>query len=171
MFSIKEIIIDENSELFNKNNMHYYEFNSNIKKIKFYTSQIIQNPFLNGIESELLKQQIEELISNAIIHGNKNDINKKIKIWFSCDSKKARIIVEDEGQGFKDIEKWNSFNKKRIKYLSEKNFNKAKHYLSYKSEDSSEMNGGNALFAALEYWNKGIVFNSKRNIIAALRIF
>ena len=33
------------------------------------------------------------------------------------------------------------------------------------------MDGGNAMFAATEYWNRGLVFNERRNGIAVYRSF
>ena len=168
---MKEIIIDSNHKLFNKKNMYYKEFNSDLKQIRFYTLLIVQNvpPEISGLR--LLEQQICELIINAIKHGNKKDINKKVKVWYSFTKRSAHLIVEDEGEGFKDIEKWNSFNKKRNEYYSKKDFDKMKGYLSYKTENSDESDGGNALFAALEYWDGGIVFNDKKNVVAVYKEF
>lgn len=171
MFCHKKIFIDEKNKLFIKDNMFYKEFKSNLKQVKSYTIQIVQNAAIKLEELELLKQQVGELISNAIKHGNKEDKNKKIKVWFACDKEKARIIVEDDGEGFQDIEKWNDFNKKRIEFLNKKQFDEVKPFLFYRNEYSKEEDGGNGLFAALEYWNNGIVFNNKKNTVAALRVF
>lgn len=43
---------------------------------------------------------LRELLNNAVEHGNRWDINKRI-IWeFGCDGKAIYIRVTDEGQGF-----------------------------------------------------------------------
>ena len=36
---------------------------------------------------------------------------------------------------------------------------------------SDDNDGGNALFAALEYWNGGFVFGDKRNSIAMQKLY
>lgn len=48
-----------------------------------------------------LKVVSNELISNAVKHGNCEDDSKLVKISVSIDTDKlARIIVEDEGEGY-----------------------------------------------------------------------
>jgi serine/threonine-protein kinase RsbW len=44
-------------------------------------------------------------------------------------------------------------------------------FLSYRTENSTEHDGGNAMMAAVEYWNDGVVFNDRRNRVAAMRSF
>jgi hypothetical protein len=44
-------------------------------------------------------------------------------------------------------------------------------YVSYRTEKSDELDGGNALFAALEYWNGGLVFDEKRTSVAVHKVF
>lgn len=41
-----------------------------------------------------------ESVNNAIIHGNKNDFNKKVDIRIERDRKQLLIEIEDEGHGF-----------------------------------------------------------------------
>jgi len=38
-------------------------------------------------------------------------------------------------------------------------------------QKSDEVDGGNALFAALEYWDGGFVYNDKRNGVAMKKTF
>ncbi len=47
---------------------------------------------------------ITEAVNNAIIHGNKNDINKTIELEFILADEFLKVIVTDEGEGF-DLEK------------------------------------------------------------------
>jgi len=42
-------------------------------------------------------------------------------------------------------------------------------FVSFRTARSDDNDGGNALFAALEYWNGGFIFNDKRNAIAMLK--
>jgi hypothetical protein len=122
-------------------------------------------------EYNLLEQQISEIIKNAIKHGNKNDNTKKVRVWYKFNTRVVHLIVEDEGSGFKDLEKWNVFNRKRLECIESGNLETLGNYLSFRSAESDNFDGGNALFAALEYWNAGVVFNEKRNVVAVKREF
>ena len=44
-------------------------------------------------------------------------------------------------------------------------------YVSYRTIDSQLDDGGNALFAALEYWDGGIVYSDERNCVAVAKNF
>ena len=41
-----------------------------------------------------------EAVNNAIIHGNKTNEEKSVKVGFECDESDLTITVEDEGIGF-----------------------------------------------------------------------
>lgn len=43
---------------------------------------------------------VTEAVNNAIVHGNKEDKNKKVKLGLKQNKKSVRFIVEDEGMGF-----------------------------------------------------------------------
>lgn len=168
---IKGIRVDENNPLFDKTGMLSKEFPSDYRQIRYFTLLIVQSAPLEIKEINLLEQQISEVIKNAVKHGNKCDINKKVRVWYSFDSNHAHLIVQDEGEGFKDLEKWNEFNKKRLEILSAQDFEKLADFVSFRTQKSDDNDGGNALFAALEYWNGGFVFNAKRNAVAMLKKF
>jgi hypothetical protein len=169
--NIKEIRVDENSPLFDKTGMLYKEFPSDYRQIRYFTLLIVQSAPLEIKEINLLEQQISEVIKNAVKHGNACDVAKKVRVWYSFDSTHAHIIVQDEGEGFKDMEKWNDFNRKRLEILSEQDFEKLSDFVSFRTIKSDDNDGGNALFAALEYWNGGFVFNDSRNAVAMLKSF
>ncbi|MEK7485869.1 MAG: hypothetical protein AABZ60_16225 [Planctomycetota bacterium] len=40
----------------------------------------------------------------------------------------------------------------------------------YSSENSNEQDGGNALIAALDFWDSGLVYNHNRKSVSALKI-
>ena len=44
-------------------------------------------------------------------------------------------------------------------------------YVSFRTKQSDDQDGGNALFAALEYWDGGFVYNGKKNGVAMLKRF
>ncbi|MBI5324101.1 MAG: ATP-binding protein [Ignavibacteriae bacterium] len=43
---------------------------------------------------------VTEAVNNAIIHGNKFDMNKYVSINVNCDSKLLTVTVKDQGKGF-----------------------------------------------------------------------
>ncbi len=43
---------------------------------------------------------IIEAVNNAILHGNRLDISKKVKIEYNIDEEAIQFIVGDEGTGF-----------------------------------------------------------------------
>ena len=51
------------------------------------------------------------------------------------------------------------------------NFEELANFVSFRTKRSDDQDGGNALFAALEYWNGGFVYNGKRNGVAMLKKF
>ncbi|MBP3710760.1 MAG: ATP-binding protein [Treponema sp.] len=168
---IKELRSDENDPLFAKDNMLVKTFPSDFRQIRYFTLLIVQSAPTEIRELNLLEQQISEVIKNAVKHGNHCDINKKVTVWYSFSPTHAHIIVQDEGEGFKDLEKWNEFNRKRLECLRTQNFEELAQYVSFRTQSSDEQDGGNALFAALEYWNGGFVYNGKRNAVAMLKTF
>ena len=168
---MEEILIDETSPLFNKEGMEYREFPSDFAKIRYFALLLVSSAPSRIKETNLLEQQISELVRNSVIHGNKYDPQKIIKTWCSFSNKEARFIIEDQGDGFKEIKEWNDFNQKRLECLKNQDYNKLENYISFRSKSSSSNDGGNALFAALEYWNDGLVFNKKCNAVAAKKTF
>ncbi len=168
---IKVIKVDENSPLFDTTNMLYKEFPSDFRQIRYFTLLIVQSAPPEIKEINLLEQQISEIIKNAVKHGNKCQPGKKVRVWYSFSPTEAHLIVQDEGDGFKDLEKWNEFNRKRIQLLSEGKYDELADYVSFRTAKSDDNDGGNALFAALEYWNAGFIYNAKRNGVAMLKKF
>ena len=43
---------------------------------------------------------VTEAVNNAIVHGNKEDKNKKVRLGLKQNKKSVRFTVEDEGMGF-----------------------------------------------------------------------
>ena len=167
----KEIKIDGSSPLFDKTNLLYKEFPSDFRQIRYFTLLIVQSAPPEIKELNLLEQQISEIIKNAVKHGNRSDPSKLVRVWYQFSSDEAHIIVEDEGEGFKELEKWNEFNRKRLQCLHEQNFEELGNFVSFRTPKSDDYDGGNALFAALEYWDAGFVYNDKKNGVAAKKTF
>ncbi len=75
------------------------------------TKKSLQNiePLLNKIKEQIPIQlekyykiliAVSEAVNNAIIHGNKLDRKKKVKMEINANKEKIEILVEDEGTGF-----------------------------------------------------------------------
>ena len=43
---------------------------------------------------------VTEAVNNAIVHGNKEEKNKKVRLGLKQNKKSVRFVVEDEGIGF-----------------------------------------------------------------------
>jgi Anti-sigma regulatory factor (Ser/Thr protein kinase) len=44
---------------------------------------------------------VMEAVNNAIVHGNKADMKKRVEIEFKCERGNLNVSVTDEGKGFK----------------------------------------------------------------------
>ena len=60
-----------------------------LKKLKVKKDQIVN-----------IAISVSEAVTNAVVHGNKNDTNKKVKISLKVDTSSVEVTVEDEGGGF-----------------------------------------------------------------------
>jgi serine/threonine-protein kinase RsbW len=43
---------------------------------------------------------VSEVVTNAVVHGNRNDDSKKVRISLKADASRVEVTVEDEGAGF-----------------------------------------------------------------------
>lgn len=168
---LKELIVNENHPLFDRTGMFYKEFPSDFRQIRYFTLLIVQKAPPEIKEINLLEQQISEIIKNAVKHGNHNNPEKKIKVWYSFSTTHAHLVVEDEGEGFQGLEAWNTFNRERQQAFQSQDFEQLSNLVSFRTEASDEHDGGNAMFAAVEYWNDGVIFNSRRNAVTVGKTF
>jgi serine/threonine-protein kinase RsbW len=168
---IQGLIVNPKSALFDKTDMNHQKFNIQIDQVRRLSNLISQKAPHEIQEINLLEQQVSELIKNAVRHGNKNDKEKSVQVWWHFTPQQARLIVQDEGEGFHKLEEWNEFFKTRIECHKTGDFAKMVNYLSYRTPESVPEDGGNAMFAAIEYWNQGVVYNEKKNAVAVKRYF
>jgi hypothetical protein len=167
---VRKLIVDENNELFDAQGMKYREFPSDFSKIRNYSAAVLENCPNQFREGNLLEQQVSEIIKNGIKHGNKCDPAKKIKIWYDL-RKRVRLIIEDEGEGFTDLDAWNEFYRKRQEALDAGDFDTFLKMANYRGKNSDEADGGNSLIAALEFWNGGMIYNLIKNKVGVVRWF
>jgi hypothetical protein len=167
---IRKLIVDEHNELFDAQGMRYLELPSDYRKVRDYAALILEDCPGRFREGNLLEQQLSEIIKNGIKHGNGCDPAKKLRIWYDL-RKRARFIIEDEGEGFRELEQWNDFFRRRQTALFNQDFDGFLDLASYRGPRSTEEDGGNSLIAALEYWNGGMIFNRGRNKVGVVRWF
>lgn len=46
---------------------------------------------------------VSEVVTNAVVHGNKNDLGKKVRISMRVDASSVEVTVEDEGKSFDPV--------------------------------------------------------------------
>ncbi|HEX7344777.1 MAG TPA: ATP-binding protein, partial [bacterium] len=65
-----------------------------------FTEKTIRTLSLPGQMLDDIAITASEAVNNAIVHGNKLDPSKNVKITFYRGDKFLRLIVQDEGSGF-----------------------------------------------------------------------
>ncbi|MBN2874228.1 MAG: ATP-binding protein [Spirochaetales bacterium] len=165
---VRKLIVDERNELFDAQGMKYAEFPSEYARIREFSSALLEECPERFREGTLLEQQVSEIIKNAVKHGNKSDPAKRVRVWYDL-RRRVRLIVEDEGEGFLELDDWNAFLVRRQTALHNQDFDEFLQLASWKGKNSTPDDGGNSLIAALEYWNGGMVFNAARNKVGVVR--
>jgi len=72
----------------------------NLSQIEKFVEEICDQYYLNDSYFGNVLVTVEEAVKNAIIHGNKNDINKQVIITYHTGSSGLTFRIEDEGEGF-----------------------------------------------------------------------
>lgn len=65
-----------------------------------YLHKIVTEAGLAEEKFNSLSLSFSEAMSNSIVHGNKKDPNKKVKITIKINESSITIIIKDEGKGF-----------------------------------------------------------------------
>jgi hypothetical protein len=167
---VRKLVVDERNDLFDAQGMRYVEFPSDYARIREYATLIMGECPERFKEGTLLEQQVSEIIKNAVKHGNHSDPSKLVRIWYDV-RRRVRLIVEDEGAGFLELDEWNAFLVERQTALHRQDFDEFLRLASWKGRHSDADDGGNSLIAALEYWNGGMVFNDGKNKVGVVRWF
>lgn len=82
---------------------HFLEISSDKKNIKDVEALMFRVNTVFGLpidEYNKMMIAVTEVVMNAIVHGNKENTYKKVKIYIDHDDKSMKIIVIDEGDGF-----------------------------------------------------------------------
>jgi serine/threonine-protein kinase RsbW len=72
----------------------------NLKNVEEYFKNAFQDARICREKFQKFLLCVSEGVSNAIIHGNKNKLEKEVSLMFEFDGKEAVVIIEDEGEGF-----------------------------------------------------------------------
>jgi hypothetical protein len=167
---VRQLIVDDRNELFDAQGMKHAEFPSEFRRIREYAAAVLADCPDSFREDGLLEQQLSEIIKNGIKHGNGCRPERKLRVWYDL-RKRARFIVEDGGPGFRELEAWNDFNRRRQTALYREDFDAFLALASYRGPRSDAEDGGNSLVAALEYWNGGMIYSAARNKVGVVRWF
>ena len=72
----------------------------NINEVEKFVDEFSEeNQIHSDIYGKILIATVEA-VNNSIVHGNKEDVNKKVYLRFHMDENTIKILVEDEGDGF-----------------------------------------------------------------------
>jgi len=72
----------------------------NINKIEKIIDEVSEEARINSeVYGKILIATVEA-VNNAIVHGNKQDESKNVKVDFQIDKDYISIFIEDEGPGF-----------------------------------------------------------------------
>lgn len=83
--------------------MESITINSDIENLKVVETLVDKLSKKLGVSDEVYGKIListVEAVNNAILHGNKGDINKKVTVNISADGNVLDITVTDEGEGF-----------------------------------------------------------------------
>lgn len=83
--------------------MHSIEIASdlnNITKVESLIDEVCENLGLNEDNYGNVLIAVTEAVNNAIIHGNKEDLNKKVRVDVIKENRNVVFSVSDEGTGF-----------------------------------------------------------------------
>ena len=78
-------------------------FQSDSGSIREASSRILKDIELYGVDDKTtfeIKLCVEEAVRNAIVHGNKSDPKRQIRMGYWMDEGVLNIEIEDEGAGF-----------------------------------------------------------------------
>jgi hypothetical protein len=167
-FIPRKLLVDGRNQLFDARGMKEFRFRGDYSMVRAYAKEVLADCPPEFRDGTLLEQQVSELIKNGIKHGNRKDPAKTLTVW--CDTRRrVRLIVEDEGEGFVDLDRWNEFYEERQRALFERRFDDFLSLASWRGPRSEEEDGGNSIIAALEYWNGGMIYNDRRNKVGVMR--
>src|SRR5436853_3444044 len=72
----------------------------NIELVQVIAEHLCENAGLDEDGSHWIGMAVREAVANAIKHGNKLDVRKKVNATFNLVGLALEIVISDEGEGF-----------------------------------------------------------------------
>jgi serine/threonine-protein kinase RsbW len=72
----------------------------NIELVQVIAEHLCENAGVDEDGSHWIGMAVREAVANAIKHGNKLDVHKKVNATFELQGFELEITISDEGQGF-----------------------------------------------------------------------
>ena len=72
----------------------------NIELVQVIAEHLCENAGVDEDGSHWVGMAVREAVANAIKHGNKLDISKKVNATFDLDGTDLEITISDQGEGF-----------------------------------------------------------------------
>ena len=72
-----------------------------IGRVEGFLRKVSKKVHFDEIQMHKLMVCLTEAVNNAIIHGNKSDLKKKVKVVCDCLPELLEFTITDEGKGFK----------------------------------------------------------------------
>jgi serine/threonine-protein kinase RsbW len=72
----------------------------NIELVQVIAEHLCENAGVDEDGSHWIGMAVREAVANAIKHGNKLDVRKKVNATFELEGYELEITISDEGQGF-----------------------------------------------------------------------
>ena len=72
----------------------------NIELVQVIAEHLCENAGVDEDGSHWIGMAVREAVANAIKHGNKLDVRKKVFATFELDGLELEITISDEGEGF-----------------------------------------------------------------------
>ena len=106
---LRELSLGTDKLLHNVRNQTKIVISSYLHLLPSVAFYIVKECQWRGIDNENILNNIsvctDEILTNALIHGNKKYPKKKISVTLNFDAEKFTLIVKDEGKGF-DVKKF-----------------------------------------------------------------
>ena len=78
---------------------HQFEITSKLEELKPLYDQVLEI-IPSHFEKDKIIACVHELVANAVEHGNRYDIQKKVRVELTLDPEYVLLEIEDEGDGF-----------------------------------------------------------------------
>jgi len=72
----------------------------NIELVQVIAEHLCENAGVDEDGSHWIGMAVREAVANAIKHGNKLDVRKKVNATFELTGSDLEIVISDEGEGF-----------------------------------------------------------------------